>query len=93
MHATKNIRKKNALKSRIFVRTNWLIFFSFHVCYLFPLNCAIDLQLIKLEFAIDFAIFMWLQTDSQIDGWTNGWTDQRMDGPIAGQYFSLTKMR
>ena len=58
---------------RLFNAIFFSIFFSFYWCYLFPLNCTIDFQLISLDFAIDFAIFtMWLQT--------YGWTDRQTDG-------------
>ena len=51
--------------------------FSFLGCYLFQLNCTINLQLIPLDFAIDFAIFGGLEgpTDEQSNGWMNQWMD------------------
>jgi len=49
---------------------------SFYGCYLFPLNCTTDLQLISLNFALDLAtLIMWYKTDQQMDRKTNGWTD------------------
>ena len=52
---------------------------------MFGFYFTIDLKLISLDFAIDFAIFtMWLQTygwtDRQTDGQNNGQTDRIMGG-------------
>ena len=55
-------------------------FFLFCGFYLFQSNCAIDLQLIPLDFATDFTIFKWLQ----MDGWTNGRIYQQRDGKMDG---------
>ena len=47
---------------RLFNAIFFSIFFSFS-------GCTIDLKLISLDFAIDFAIFtMWLQTYGWADG-------------------------
>ena len=62
-----------------FVQTKMRLCNSFFNIFLFyRLNCAIDWQLISLDFAIDFAIFtMWLQT--------YGWMDRQMDRIIERQ--------
>ena len=64
------------------------IFSLFHGCYLLPLNCAIELQLILFDFVIDFAIFTWLQTDGETNSQTDQQMDGSMDGPMVGLYFS-----
>ena len=57
-------------------------FFSFYGCFLSPLNCTIDLQLISLDFARFCNFFnvvtnRW--TDGPMDRQTNGWMDQWME--------------
>ena len=57
-------------------------FFSFYWCFLSPLNCTIELQLISLDFARFCNFFnvvtnRW--TDGPMDRQTNGWMDQWME--------------
>ena len=64
------------------------------ICFL--LSCTIEFTLISLDFAIDFAIFTWLQmfgwTDGQTDGQNNGQTD-RMKGGHTNKWMDMQQLQ
>ena len=79
----KQVRTNNDAAFQCNFLFNILLIFGW---YLFPLICAIEFQLILLDFAIDPAVFtMWLQTYGWMDGQTEGQNNGQTDGIMGGQ--------